>query len=110
MTKKEVLELMRTSVDDEIAALRDHSEKEWAEIRIEQLKEAMQEVEKALLGGDDSLIPLPARYSGYKSRGFWAEVHKLKGKERDAAYAMGCMLQDLETRVIRYVNEKRGVL
>lgn len=48
------------------------------------------------------------RYSGDASKPFWDLVHELDGDEHEAAYVMGCMLQDLESRVLRYLNEKRG--
>ena len=52
--------------------------------------------------------PIVCRYSGDESQEFWRIVNtEMKGKEQDAAYQMGCMLQDLESRVVRYINEKR---
>jgi hypothetical protein len=49
MTTREVLELIEASLDDSIAALRKHPEKEWAKIRTEQLQEALARVEDALI-------------------------------------------------------------
>ena len=53
-------------------------------------------------------VPLWPRYSGDASKDFWEAVSGLKGEKAMAAYLMGCMLQDLESRVLRYVNDKRG--
>ena len=50
MTKRETVDLLRSAVDDSIAELEDHPEKEWAKIRISELNEAMQNAEKALCG------------------------------------------------------------
>ena len=51
-------------------------------------------------------------YSGDKSRKFWKRVNSLRGKDWDAAYAMGVMLQNLEGSVLREINKrlkKKGV-
>ena len=37
---------------------------------------------------------------------FWKAVNSLKGKDWDAAYSMGCMLQHLEAQVLDFLNEK----
>ncbi len=50
-------------------------------------------------------VLLQSRYSGQPSRRFWKRVNSLKGKNHEAAYDMGCMLQDLEGRVLRFINE-----
>ncbi len=44
-------------------------------------------------------------YSGDASREFWGRVDSLHGKDLEAAYMMGVMLQDLEGRVLRFVEE-----
>jgi hypothetical protein len=44
------------------------------------------------------------KYSGRNSHGFWRYVNALKGKDHDAAYAMGVMLQDLEYRVLKFIT------
>ena len=47
---------------------------------------------------------LGRRYSGLLSRKFWARVNRLPADEQQATYVMGCMLQDLEERVLRYLT------
>jgi len=64
---------------------------------IGELREAMQKRE------------LKAVYAGTASTDFWARVSELKEEEREAAYSMGCMLQDLEGRVLRFINKRTGV-
>ena len=49
----------------------------------------------------------PMRYSEEKSTGFWREINALKGKDHDAAYAMGVMLQNLEWQVLAFIDECR---
>lgn len=45
------------------------------------------------------------RHSGPLARQFWAQVNQLPADEQPAVYAMGCMLQDLEERVLRYLRD-----
>lgn len=46
------------------------------------------------------------QYSGECSHEFWNTINSLEGKDHDAAYSMGVMLQDLESRVLLFINEK----
>lgn len=45
---------------------------------------------------------IPA-YSGERSEEFWDRVATLEGKEAEGAYMLGCALQDLEGRVLKYM-------
>jgi hypothetical protein len=56
--------------------------------------------------GSRKLIRLTHKYSGRNSLAFWEYVLALKGKDHDAAYAMGVMLQDLEDRVLQFITGK----
>ena len=40
-------------------------------------------------------------YSGDASEKFWARVNALEGEEHAVLYSLGCVLQDLEERVLR---------
>jgi len=53
------------------------------------------------------VVGLQPRYSGRYSHKFWDRVNSLKGKDGEAAYSMGCALQEHESHVLRYVNEKQ---
>lgn len=45
-------------------------------------------------------------YSGQRSTDFWKAINGIKNrKELHAAYTMGCNLQDIESRTLRYINE-----
>lgn len=44
-------------------------------------------------------------YSGPRSVAFWRRIGKLPEGSRDAAYAMGCILQDVEGRVLAFLRE-----
>ncbi len=43
-------------------------------------------------------------YARLDSSLFWRRVDALKGKELEAAYILGCALQDLEARVMDYLE------
>ena len=44
-------------------------------------------------------------YSGYGSAGFWTRIHALPRNEGgETAYVLGCALQDLELRVMTYLE------
>lgn len=45
------------------------------------------------------------RYGGEKSREFWRVLNALPESEAFGAYAMGCALQDLESRVLKFLVE-----
>ena len=49
---------------------------------------------------------LTPRYGGRNSHAFWRRVNALKGKDHDAAYSMGCILQNLEHSVLQFINSK----
>ena len=52
-------------------------------------------------------VELTKRYSGRNSYRFWGMVKSLRGtKDWEACYMMGCMLQDLEDRVLIFINER----
>jgi fructose-bisphosphate aldolase class 1 len=54
----------------------------------------------------DGLVRLTPRYSGRNSHGFWRRVNALKGKDWEAAYSMGCALQNHEHTVLQFINAK----
>ena len=49
---------------------------------------------------------LACHYSGKRSEKFWDKINKLKGKEHDFLYSMGVFLQDIEGRILQYLNSK----
>ena len=48
--------------------------------------------------------PLKSHYSGVDSVPFWQRVNLLKGKDRDSAYLLGVVLQDVEEKVLRFIR------
>ncbi len=42
---------------------------------------------------------MKTHYSGARSKAFWNRVHRLPPESFDAVYAIGCVLQDVESRV-----------
>jgi len=52
---------------------------------------------------DRTETDLKPRYSGKKSKKFWARIDQLNGERHAAAYALGCILQDCEARVLREI-------
>jgi len=48
--------------------------------------------------------PMRPRYAGPDSVDFWKRVAALKGKDRDAAYMLGIVLQDVEGKVLRFIR------
>ena len=49
--------------------------------------------------------PLKPHYSGKGSEYFWRRVNALKNREDwIAAYNLGCALQDVESRVLNFMN------
>ena len=49
---------------------------------------------------------LVGHYSGKRSEKFWDKITKLQGKEHDFLYSMGVFLQDIEGRILQYLNSK----
>ena len=47
------------------------------------------------------------QYSGFQSGDFWAFIGTFKGVDHDAAYLMGCALQDVEGRVMQFLKLAR---
>lgn len=43
-------------------------------------------------------------YSGKQSTKFWERVNKIRGREGNAVYVAGCLLQDVESRVLQILN------
>ena len=54
------------------------------------------------------MIKLEPRYSGRYSEEFWAQVNALPEPQRECIYLLGCILQDLEGRVLKKLEEGRG--
>lgn len=51
-----------------------------------------------------------AKYSGEDSIKFWKRVNALpRNQGGETAYVLGCVLQDLEERVIRYIEQREDV-
>lgn len=48
--------------------------------------------------------PLKSHYSGVDSVPFWQRVNSLKGKDRDSAYMLCLVLQDVEEKVLRFIR------
>jgi hypothetical protein len=44
-------------------------------------------------------------YSGKGSTEFWNRVNALKGQDWDTAYELGCVLQDIEHRAVRVLED-----
>lgn len=44
-------------------------------------------------------------YSGKRSLKFWNQINKIKGKEGSLVYIAGCLLQDVESRVLQLIDE-----
>jgi len=44
------------------------------------------------------------QYSGDNSHEFWKKINSHKGLKQRMLYSMGCMLQNLESMVLRHVN------
>jgi len=54
-------------------------------------------------------VKLKPQYSGKQSEKFWKTVNSIPLNEGgEAAYMLGCALQDLETRVLTYIAFVQG--
>lgn len=48
-------------------------------------------------------------YSGDNSQPFWKRINNVKGNRHDLLYTLGVILQDIEEKVLREIEEiKRG--
>jgi len=45
-------------------------------------------------------------YSGEKSHKFWRRVNSFRGENWEDAYAMGVKLQNLEEKVLKFINKE----
>lgn len=48
------------------------------------------------------------RYSGIKSAKFWAKINALPKAQRDEAYSLGVVLQNVEADVLRLIALAKG--
>lgn len=44
------------------------------------------------------------KYSGEQSKAFWKAIDKMKGPDRDEAYSLGIVLQNMELDVLRLIK------
>lgn len=54
----------------------------------------------------DGIVRLQPKYAGRYSHKFWNAIKECEGERVwKIAYAKGCMLQELEAEVLKYVND-----
>jgi len=51
-------------------------------------------------------VGITCKYSGDESDDFWKKINSIDDNDRQAAYAMGSMLRDLEVKVLMFINER----
>lgn len=54
---------------------------------------------------------LKRHYSGNHSKRFWARVNSINhAAYKDGAYLLGCAMQDLEARVLQFIENAEGII